>query len=102
MRHEIFAVYDEKAKAFLPPFFLPEIGMAKRVFGDCVNSSDHQFGKHPSDYTLFHMGEWLDHEGQILPFESRRSLGNGVEYKQQPEDSDQFDLVDGINAGGTD
>ena len=56
MKHNIFSVYDEKAQAFLPPFFLPEVGMATRIFGDCVNSDEHQFGKHPTDYTLFHLG----------------------------------------------
>lgn len=53
-----FAVFDVKAGAFLPPFFLPETPVAVRVFGDCVNDSQHQFGKHPEDYSLFLLGEF--------------------------------------------
>ena len=60
MVHRIFCIFDEKAKAYLPPFILPEVGMALRTFGDCVNSDDHQFGRHPSDYTMFTLGSYDD------------------------------------------
>ena len=60
MKHKIFTVFDVKAQAYLPPFVLPERGMAMRVFSDCVNSKDHQFGLHPGDYTLFELGVWDD------------------------------------------
>ena len=58
MKYHMFSVYDEKARAYLPPFILPEIGMATRTFGDCINSEQHQFGKHPSDYTLFKIADF--------------------------------------------
>jgi len=78
---KIFTVYDEKAEAFLPPFFLPAIGMATRSFSECVNSKDHQFGKYPHDYTLFHVGEW-DELTCKFEIKSNKSLGNGVEFKE--------------------
>lgn len=56
MMQKIFTIYDSKAHAYLPPFFLPEAGMAVRVFSDCVNDKSHQFSKHPGDYTLFQIG----------------------------------------------
>ena len=61
----IFTVYDQKAKAYLPPFFLPEEDMAIRVFGDCCNDRDHQFGRHPEDYHLFGIGHFDDCKGTI-------------------------------------
>lgn len=81
MKYGMYSVYDSKAGAFLPPFVLPRTQQAQRVFGDCVNSPDHQFGKHPDDYTLFHLGNWDDETGdyKALPA-SKQSLGNGVEY----------------------
>ncbi len=96
MKHLIFTVYDEKAKAFLTPFFLPEKGMAVRVFSDCVNSDDHQFGKHPHDYTLFCIGEWLDHDGVIVA-EQKAAIGNGVEFKsiEYADDQHELELVGG-------
>ena len=54
----VFAVYDEKAAAFITPFFLPETGMAQRVFTDCINDPEHQFGLHPEDYSLHQLAIW--------------------------------------------
>lgn len=53
MHLKAFSVYDIKAAAYLPPFFLPTVGMATRTFSDCANSHDHQFGRNPADYILF-------------------------------------------------
>ena len=60
MMHKLFTIYDQKAQAYLPPFFMHQTGMALRVFSDCVNSNDHQFGKHPADYTIFELGTFND------------------------------------------
>lgn len=59
MNFRVFAVFDDKAKAFLPPFFLPETGQAIRAFRDAVNGDrTHEFAKHPEDYTLFQVSMW--------------------------------------------
>jgi hypothetical protein len=81
MNYHMFSVYDEKAKAYLPPFILPEIGMATRTFGDCVNDEGHQFGKHPADYTLFKIADYDDETG--VPTPNKSSIGNGVEFINQ-------------------
>jgi len=78
MINEMFTIYDGKAEAYLPPFFLHQIAMASRVFSDCINSKDHQFSKHPEDYTLFHIGSFDDNTAKITSF-TAVSLGNGVE-----------------------
>jgi len=79
MKHHLFTIFDEKAEVFLPPFFSPTIGIATRAFADTINSHDHQFSKHPSDYTLFQLGFFDDHDAHM---ESgvKKSLGNGVEF----------------------
>lgn len=82
---KIFSIYDEKAHAYLPPFFLPTDGMALRTFSDCINSDTHQFGQHPSDYTIFHLGHFDDSNGELILGESSKSLGNGVEFIELPE-----------------
>lgn len=78
---KIFSVYDQKARAFLPPFFLPERAMAERVFTDCVNSDDHQFGRHPEDYTLIEIGTFDDKDGLLLPKDIPDTIGTGLQYK---------------------
>ena len=65
MIHKIFTVFDQKAKAYLPPFFMHQEGMSVRTFKDCVQSSDHQFGKNPEDYQLFSLGTFDDENGKI-------------------------------------
>lgn len=88
MIQQMYTVFDEKASAFLPPFCVPTHGIALRAFKDCVNSPDHQFGKHPADYTLFYCGDFDDNTGHFN-LNDRKSLGNGVEFKN-------IDLPDNI------
>jgi len=79
MNHLLFTVYDAKAEIYTPPFFVPTVGIATRAFKDCINSKDHQFGKHPADYSLFQLGEFDDNTATISG-DFVKSLGNGVEY----------------------
>lgn len=82
MIHKVFTIYDSKAECYMTPFFLPQTAMAVRTFGECVNSPDHQFGKHSQDYTLFEIGLYTDTDASILPHDPRKSLGNGLEFKK--------------------
>ncbi len=78
MKHKIFSIFDVKAQAYLPPFCLPERGMAIRTFSDCVNSKDHQFSLHPGDYTLFELGVW-DDAVAIIASQAGSKVVNGLE-----------------------
>lgn len=85
----MFSVYDEKAKAYLPPFILPEIGMATRTFGDCVNNEEHQFGTHPQDYTLFEIAVFDDESADLVS--DKKTIANGVELvEEQPRNLKQM------------
>jgi len=86
MKHLLFTIYDEKADVFMPPFFVPAVGLATRAFSDCINSDSHAFGKHPSDYTLFQIGEFDDSKAEITNH-AKKSLGNGVEFKSKDHKS---------------
>lgn len=90
----VFTVYDQKADAYLPPWIMPKAVMAQRVFGDCVNSKDHQFHAHPEDYTLFMLGDWNDENGEFRPLPNgKRSLGVALEYVKEDTDPRQTDLI---------
>lgn len=102
MIHRLFTIFDDKAEAYLPPFVLPGKGMAMRVFGDCVNSKDHQFGAHPEDYTLFDIGSFDDKTGIIGELDTRCVCANGLEVvvrEVSPDQGDAFPLVGGNSAG---
>ncbi len=92
MKHEMFSVFDVKAQAYLPPFVLPSEGMAVRIFGDCVNSSDHQFGKHPGDYTLFRIGSFDDSVCVVSCTPSALKVVNGLEVVISDPDRAQRNL----------
>lgn len=77
---KIFCVYDSKAKAHLPPFFLPQTAQGERAFSDCVNSESHQFGAHPGDYTLTELGEFDESTAVITPYDKPVILGMGNAY----------------------
>lgn len=65
MIFKIFTIYDQKAGAYLTPFFLPRAAQAERTFKDCVDSDSHQFGQHPEDYTLLEIAEFDDSTATI-------------------------------------
>jgi len=93
MKHEIFTIYDSKAQAYLTPFFLHKDGMAMRVFADCVNDKNHQFGKHPEDYTLFRIGSWDDDKAKFLT-NNPIAIGNGVEFIDKEYTEAQRDWIE--------
>lgn len=65
MIHKMYSVYDSKGDSYTPPFYDHAEGRALRTFADCCNDPEHQFGKHPEDYTLFDMGQFDDTLGTI-------------------------------------
>lgn len=87
MKHRVFVIYDDKAKAYLSPFFLPQVGMAVRTFSDLVNDPGHNFGRHPGDYSLFLVGEFEDTSGQWTLEPTFSLLCVGSELKDLPSDS---------------
>lgn len=93
MKHRMFTVYDTKAKAYLPPFFLHREEMATRSFKDCVNSATHQFGKHPEDYTLYCVGTFDDDKGSFdttIPV----LMHSGLSLVDVQKDEKQIDFID--------
>jgi len=96
MNHKMFVIFDSKAGAYFPPWFLMKEPMALRAFGDCCNDAEHNFGRHPEDFTLFCIGEFDDQTARV-EWIAPVSLGNGIEFVVQLELSD--DLFDGSVKG---
>lgn len=83
IRH-IVSVRDAALGAFLPPFFVPAIGIAVRQFGDEVKKADSPMHSHPSDYELYHFGHFDDAGSfELLPSPSR--IARGADYINQGE-----------------
>lgn len=65
MKLSIYSMYDQAAKAYLPPVYLENDNVAIRAIQNAVNTKDHQFNQNPADYTLFRLGEWDDNSATI-------------------------------------
>lgn len=92
MKLKVFGVWDAKAEAFLPPFFLPETAMAVRSFGDAVNDRGHAFSRNPQDYTLFGLGEY-DCATGIFDAPAQTTLVNGVQVVRAVAPTAQRDFI---------
>lgn len=84
MIQKIYLIYDAKAEAYFPPFFLHNEGLAIRTFSQCVNSGSHPIGKNPEDFTLFEVGDFDDNKGTFKIYDAARSLGLALEYVKKP------------------
>lgn len=73
---KVFSVYDSKVEAYLQPFFVPTVGAAIRAIMDAMSDPGHTFSKYKQDYTLFQIGEYNDHTGQIEADEAFVNIGN--------------------------
>jgi hypothetical protein len=80
MIYKIFSVYDSAAEAYLQPFFMPTKGEALRGFSEVVNDKNHQFGRHPDDYTLFELGEYDNTTAVFVMHSAPKSLGVAIEF----------------------
>ena len=78
----VFTVYDQKAEAYLQPFFMAGRGEAIRAFADLVNEPGHMFNKHPEDFTLFLLGSYDEGKGTFDCNKSPASLGTAIEWYQ--------------------
>lgn len=67
----IYAVKDLAVQAFGNPFIVRAKGEAIRSFQDEANKKDGQsaIAQHPEDYELYHVGDWNDQTGELLPCE---------------------------------
>ena len=79
MTHEIFSIFDEKASAYLTPFFFHKTDMAIRQFTNMINDPACYLSLNPADYTLFTMGTWDDNKNSFKTI-APATLGNGVEF----------------------
>lgn len=66
MKHKVFAIFDQAAAAFLPPWCVPTEAMALRHLRDLAEREpQHSFVRHAEQYTLFTLAEFDDGTGMF-------------------------------------
>lgn len=63
----MMAIRDAKSELFSQPMFYPAIGQAVRDFSDAVNDEKSGYHRHPEDYSLWHLGNFVDTTGELIP-----------------------------------
>ena len=81
MKHKIFTVHDVAADAFATPFVQKTTGLAIRSFAQACQDENTQLHQHPSDYTLFQIGEFDEDTGEITPC-TPFSVAKALDYAQ--------------------
>lgn len=66
MKMYMYSLFDTKASVYLPPFCVRAPGEATRMIADLVNDPQSNIGKHPEDYSLWHVGFWDDEDGRPM------------------------------------
>lgn len=75
---KIYTIYDSKIEGYTTPFFAPSELAAIRMFERAAMNPDHTMHTHPADFTLFEIGEWEEHSGEITPASVNRSVINAL------------------------
>lgn len=63
----VYSIFDAKLAVFNTPFFARANGEAIRSFSDLVHDSRTTVAQHPEDFSLFHIGQYDDEKGCLLP-----------------------------------
>lgn len=62
-----YSIYDNKALVYGLPFFAPTDGSAIRSFQELANDAQTTVGRHPADFSLFHVGLYDDQKASLTP-----------------------------------
>lgn len=70
-----YCIYDSKSQTHQIPFFQKNDGLAIRAVLGSALDPESQLGKFGADFTLFHVGEFIDDHGDLIPMNTKRNLG---------------------------
>lgn len=82
MKKKVYAIHDSKIEAFMQPFVMHTAGEALRGFAELANDPQTNISKHPTDFTLFELGEYDEKSGALIPHATPMALGLAVQYKK--------------------
>lgn len=82
---KIFAIYDNKAEAFMQPFYATTVGLALRIFADNVANPESIMHKNPNDFVIYEIGSFDDSTGEVANREQNINLGMAIDYHPQNE-----------------
>ena len=82
MISKVFAIFDTKVAAYLPPFMMKTIGEAERTLDALINDPEHNFCKHAEDFILFELGSWSDDDASYNLYDAPHSISQFIAYRK--------------------
>lgn len=76
----VFSIYDTAVSTWMPPMHFRNKGEALRWFQDSVNNPETKLNKHPSDFVLFELGSWDDHNCHFDVLKAPSRIGIAQEF----------------------
>lgn len=80
METKIFSIYDDKAKAYMMPFYSPQTGSAIRAVVTQLKDPNSMLSQHPNDFTLYEIGVFNDQDGILDPAQPALFVGKLSDY----------------------
>lgn len=88
---KMYSPFDSKLGVWMNPMFFMHAGQAERMWSELCNDGSTLPGKHPSDFTLFQVGEFDEETGRVSPVHPPVQLCTGLSVKKQPDAQLPFD-----------
>lgn len=78
----MFAIFDQKSKAYMQPFFAQSAGCAARSFAVAVNDPTTMLSKHPEDFSLWEIGVFDDDNAHLHSHSPLKSVCLAISLKE--------------------
>lgn len=90
MVKQMYAVFDEAAKAYLEPIYCVTEAQAVRSFTQAAVEEGHNFNVHARDFTLFYVGMWDDECAKMVAPETPKAICTALEARARYRDQVQM------------
>lgn len=78
-----FAVYDLKAQLYAQPLFMKTKGLAIRAFSQACEDKNTELNKHPTDFSLYHLGTYNVETGSLNSLNKPLQIANASEFVEK-------------------
>lgn len=83
MKLQLYTIYDTKSYAYHQPLFFANEAVAVRAFTQACNDPASFLCQSPSDYVLYHLGEWDDDNATITTLNAPHCIGLASTFKKE-------------------
>ena len=74
MQQQMYSIYDSVQEIYHQPHFMINEAAALRQFADMANDEQSNVNKHPTDYSLWHVGSYEDTTATIELLDTPKRL----------------------------